>query len=300
MPRTSIGRTRLGVAVIALLACAGGTAAAVPADTPTQLQPQVLALPTAKAFVSNLDLECFRTSFYQPPVTTITTTHINPVLAGLPVETHTLGPRSQLCVPVAKNHVAPPAGVADFVRFVDLACYQISGQTVNWPLTLSHLNPLLQTLPRRDVTIVAPDQLCLPVIKNNVVPPTEVLNLVRYIDLKCYRESPQVPLNIGLNLTQLNPVLQNIPPTDVRVLENRQFCVPVRKNNQAIPADVFNIVRWIDIEKFDILAPAPVSINLGLRHINPLLANLPAEPATLTSRMQLGLPMAKNGLIPPG
>lgn len=294
MNRTSIGRTRLGVALIALLAVAGGTAAAAPAET------QALALPTPKAFVSYLDLECFQTSPYQPPLTAVTTSHLNPVLAGLPQETHTLGPRTQLCVPVAKDNRMPPAGVIEFIRWVDLSCYQITGQAVNFPLELSHLNPHLASLPRRQVTIFSPTELCVPVIKNNALPPPEVLNLVRWIDLKCYREGPSTSLHIGLNLTQLNPVLSSIPPTDVGVTFNRQLCVPVNKNNQPIPADVMNIVRWIDIEKFDILAPSPVSIGLTLRHINPALANLPAETAVLRDRQHLGLPMAKNGLIPPG
>jgi len=283
------------VAVIALLAFAGGTAAAVPADSQ-----EALALPTPKAFVSHLDLECFQTDPYQPPLTMVTTRHLNPVLAGLPSETHSLGARNQLCVPVAKNHVLPPAGVAEFVRWVDLSCYRISGLAVNFPLHLAHLNPQLATLPRRQVRIGAPTQLCVPVIKNNAVPPPEVLDLVRWIDLKCYVETPQASLHIGLTLTQLNPVLQHIPPTDVGVTYNRQFCVPVSKNNLPIPASVLNIVRWIDIEKFDIFTPTPVSITLSLRHINPAFSHLPSESAVLTSRQQLGLPMSKNGQVPPG
>lgn len=295
MLRTLLGRTRLGIVVITLLACAAGTAAAAPAV------PNPIALPTPKAFVSYLDLECFQTDPYQPPLTAVTTRHLNPVLAGLPVETHILGVRDQLCVPVAKNHLSPPPGVIDFVRWVDLSCYRISGQTVNFPLTLAHLNPLLQTLPRRNVVMVAPEQLCVPVIKNGILPPPEVLDLVRWIDLKCYREAPQSPLNIGLTLSQLNPVLQPyIPPTAVRVTYNRQFCVPVSKNNAVLPASAYNIVRWIDLEKFDIVAPSPVSITLGLRHINPELSHLPAETAVLSGRQQLALPMSKNGLIPPG
>ena len=290
----SIGR--IGLITIALSATLTGIGTATPATN------QALALPTPLAFVSNLDLECFKTDPFQPAVSApIVLSHLNPVLANLPRESVTLGPRTQLCAPVAKNGRIPPPGVLDFVRFVDLSCYQIRGATLNFPLVLSHLNPLLSTLPRQSVRLIAPDQLCLPVIKNNVVPPPEVLNLVRYIDLKCYVIQPQVPLNIGLNLAQLNPVLGNIPRADVRVVENRQLCVPVRKNEQVIPPEVLNIVRWIDLEKFDIIAPPlPTTISLRLQHINPLLANLPAEPARLTGAAQLGLPVAKNGVIPPG
>lgn len=299
MQLRSISRARIGLIIIALSAAmtGAGTSAASPASN------QALALPTPSAFVSNLDLECFKTdTFTPPPLTTpLVLSHLNPVLANLPREQVTLGPRTQLCAPVAKNGRIPPPGVVDFVRFVDLSCYQIRGANVNFPLVLSHLNPLLSTLPRRQLTMTVPDQLCLPVVKNNLIPPPEVLNLVRYIDLKCYITQPQVPLNIGLNLAQLNPILDGIPRADVRVRENRQLCVPVRKNNQEIPPEVLRIVQWVDIEKFDIVAPPLAApINLRLQHINPLLTGLPVEPATLLGPAQLGLPMAKNGVIPPG
>jgi hypothetical protein len=252
-------------------------------------------------FVSNLDLECFKTDPFTPPPTTLTLTHLNPVLANLPRETVTIGPRVQLCAPVAKNNRIPPPTSLPFVRFVDLSCYQISGPAVNFPLTVGHLNPLLTTLPRRNIVMVNPELLCLPVIKNGVVPPPDVLRLVQFIDLKCYRTSPNNSLGIGLNLTQLNPVLGNIPPANVSVLQNRRLCVPVQKNNQQIPPDVLNIVRWVDIELFDISTPPlPTPVGLTLQHINPLLTNLPAEHALLTAGIQLGLPVAKNGMIPPG
>ena len=82
---------------------------------------------TPRAFASALDLECFRINQYAPPATNIVTTHLNPVLANLPVETVTLGVREQLCVPVAKNNVIPPQAVLDFVKYVDLSCYRIQG-----------------------------------------------------------------------------------------------------------------------------------------------------------------------------
>jgi hypothetical protein len=41
-------------------------------------------------------------------------------------------------------------------------------------------------------------------------------------------------------------------------------------------------------------------VTLSLRHLNPVLGNLPAETATLTGAVQLGLPVAKNGQLPPG
>ncbi|MCG5220038.1 hypothetical protein [Streptosporangium sp. KLBMP 9127] len=260
-----------------------------------------LALPTPKAFVSNLDLECFKTNTYQPPATTLTLRHLNPVLANLPVEQVNLGPREQLCVPVAKNNVQPPTPALDFIKYVDLSCYRITGTSANTSLVLNHLNPVLQDLPRKQVAVNVPQHLCVPVAKNNVIPPTEVLSLVSHIDLKCYGITPNTSMNRQLSLRQLNPVLVGkIPTQSAQVTFSRQLCVPVQKAGDVIPADVLNIVRWIDLEKYDIVAPAITPVTLSLRHLNPVLGNLPAETVTLTGANQLAVPVAKNGQTPPG
>ncbi|MEV0756735.1 hypothetical protein [Streptosporangium sp. NPDC050280] len=260
-----------------------------------------LALPTPKDLTAFLDLECFKTDPYQPPTTTLTLRHLNPVLGNLPVETVTLGQREQLCVPVAKNNQAPPSPALDFIRFIDLACYKISGTTVNTGLVLSHLNPLFQGLPRTQISMTTPQQLCVPVIKNNAVPPAEILAFVRHIDLKCYAITPNTSLNQQLSLRQLNPVLTPIIPTHgAQILNARQLCVPVQKAGDNIPGEVLNIVRWIDLEKFDLATPALPTVSLTLRHINPVLAGLPAEKAVLSGASQIALPVAKNGNFPPG
>lgn len=291
-------RSRLGIAALVLAAAIGGTTAVAATTTAA---PAKAPWPTPARFVAHLDLECFRTTPYTPQLPgPLTLRHLNPVLAGqAPWTINQLGQRQQLCSPVAKNDKIPPTEVLAFVQYVDLSCYRIGGPNINFPLTLSHLNPLLTDLPRREVRIMAPEQLCLPVIKNDSVPPDEVLRLVRYIDLVCYRELPQVPLGIKLKLTQLNPELKDIPPATVGVRENRQLCVPVRKNTQQIPDEVLKIVQYVDLEKFDIEAPAMHAVDLRLRHINPLLQGMPAEPATLVERQQLALPMSKNGNDPP-
>ncbi|WP_062437230.1 hypothetical protein [Herbidospora daliensis] len=260
-----------------------------------------VSLPSPKELTAYLDLECFKTSYYQPPATVLQLRHINPVLANLPIETVTLGPREQLCVPVAKNNQIPPSPSLDFIRYIDLSCYRISGATVNTGLVLSHLNPLLQGFPRTQITMTSPQHLCVPVIKNNAVPPDDVLKLVRHIDLKCYGITPNAPLNTQLGLRQLNPVLAPIIPAHAaQVGYARQLCVPVQKAGDNIPSDVFSIIRWIDLEKFDLNVAATPQVGLQLRHINPVLAHLPAEQAVLTGASQLALPVAKNGAFPPG
>src|SRR5262245_43776860 len=281
MFRRSSLRARIGIAVLILVAALAGTAAA------TSAAPKSPGVPSAKEFVPYLDLECFRTSPYTPPPLRepIRLSHLNPVLADQARWTvDALGQRTQLCSPVAKNEQFPPAGVADFVQFVDLSCYRIGGPALNVTLKLNHLNPLLSHLPTKVVTVGSPQQLCLPVVKNESAPPDEVLRLVQYIDLVCYGETPQVSLDLSLKLTQLNKELTSIPPTKVGVRLNHQLCVPVRKNDQDIPDDVLKVVQYIDLEKYDIVAPAMHPLDLRLTHINPLLTDLPPEPATLTAR----------------
>ncbi|NUS05501.1 MAG: hypothetical protein HOV97_23435 [Nonomuraea sp.] len=259
-----------------------------------------LAVPTARELVSNLDVDCFKTTPYQPPAVTLALRHINPVLAGLPPVQVTLGQREQLCVPVAKNNVIPPATVLGYVRYVDLSCYRVTGPQIGRQLSLRHLNPVLEGVPGIGVTLTAPQHLCVPVAKNGVVPPPDVLRVVSHIDLLCYAHTPNPSMNKALNLTQLNPVLVNqIPPRTVQVTAARQLCVPVQKGGDQIPSDVFDLVRWIDLERFDVVSPATPSVGLTLKHLNPVLANLPAEDAKLTGASQLAVPVSKNGAVPP-
>lgn len=299
MNRSITGKRRRTKAMIrrSLCAAAGMLAMAfltVPSAT-------ALALPTPNDFVSNLDLECFKTTPYQPPTTTLTLRHLNPVLSGLPTEQVTLGPREQLCAPVVKNNAVPPPAVLDFIRSVDLSCYRITGAPVNMRLVLSHLNRVLADLPRQGVALTTPQQLCMPVAKNNVIPSPEVLALISHIDLKCYGITPNNPMNRQLGLRQLNPVLVGqIPSGTAQVTAARQLCVPVLKAGDNVPSAVLNIIRWIDLEKFDmVVTPSMTPVSLTLRHLNPVVGHLPVEQATLIARQQLAVPVAKNGSIPP-
>ncbi|MFC7587792.1 hypothetical protein ACFQYP_32020 [Nonomuraea antimicrobica] len=260
-----------------------------------------LALPTPKEFVSYLDLECFRTTAYQPPAVPLTLRHINPVLVNQPPVQVTLGQREQLCVPVAKNNVVPPSSVLGYLRFVDLSCYRVTGPQINQNLSLRHLNPVLQNVPGFSATLLAPQHLCVPVAKNGVIPTPDILQVISHIDLLCHAHQPNPAMNLGLNLTQLNPVLTNqIPPRSVQVTTARQLCVPVQKGGDEIPPDVFELVRWIDLEKFDITGQAIAPVSLTLRHLNPVLGNLPAEELRITGPAQLAVPVSKNGAVPPG
>jgi len=95
--------------------------------------------------------------------------------------------------------------------------------------------------------------------------------------------------------------LANLPVESNYVSTRQRLCVPVGKNNQPIPPDVLNIIRWLDLEKFQISAPSlPAAVPLTLRHLNPLLANWPQSQVSLLQANALLVPVAKNNQIPPG
>jgi hypothetical protein len=280
-----------------LLATLAG-AAAVPTNAAAQ------ALPSPFAMASSLDLECYKTP--GPALNlAVNLTHLNPVLVnlGLPAHQVILRELQQTCVPVRKNASGPDAAALPFVRFVDFACYRVDAQPLAAPvpLTLTHLNPVLAGFPPHDVRLTKPAQLCLPVAKNNNVPPAAILALVSFLDLECWDTDAKVHPNFTLLLTQLNPLLTNIVPHNMTLVTNpRQLCVPVRKNNQAIPAASLNIIRWLDLEKFTASPSVFIApFNLMLRHLNPLYANLPQVPVVLQEANALMVPVAKNGAIPP-
>jgi hypothetical protein len=296
-------------AMMSMLVIGSGAAvlasASVPAAAGTAPAPPAGLLPGPLDFVSGLDLECFATP--GPALNLgVTLSHLNPVLQamGLPAHNVVIRELQQTCVPVMKNGVAPPAAALAAIRHVDLACYRVEAAPLANPVSLQlrHLNPVFANLPLHYVTLIGPSQLCVPVAKNNVDPPPDVIDLVRYIDLECYRVDPITAHPVfGAVLQQLNPQLTGIPAHNMTLgTANRQLCVPVRKNNQLIPPASLDIIRWVDLEKF----PASPAVNIApkavtLSHLNPLFATLPRVTVTLATANALAVPVAKNGQTPP-
>lgn len=283
----------------------------LPQDEPQAAEPDgaeldaaALALPGPNQFVSGLDLECFDTP---GPALNINVqlSHLNPVLIGLGLPTHvaTIRELQQTCVPVQKNGVPPQPAALPFIQNVDLACYRIdTGPIHPVTLTLKHLNPVFANFPSHTVVLTQALQLCLPVAKNNVIPTPDILRLIQFIDLECYKADPiGTHPTFTVNLKQLNPQLGGIAPHNMTLVPNpRQLCVPVRKNGQVIPTDVQNVVRWIDLEKF---TASPLvfipPVNVMLRHLNPLFTTLAQVPVTLRQASALMVPVTKNGAPPP-
>jgi hypothetical protein len=184
-----------------------------------------------------------------------------------------------------------------------VACYRIDAAPLSpsLPLTLRHLNPVLAQLPAHSLALIQPVQLCLPVAKNGVIPTPDILRLVQFIDLECYAVDPGAHPTFGVRLQQLNPQLANIPVHPLTLgPQPRQMCVPVQKNNQAIPTDVLGVVRWVDLEKFTALPPVPLPpVPVVLSHLNPMFTTLPRVQVVLQQASALMVPVSKNGAVPP-
>src|SRR5262249_13750017 len=180
----------------------------------------------------------------------------------------------------------------------DLKCYEIFGEPLNLQLRLDHLNPVLVGLgvPPEVVTVLEPQQLCVPVAKNGDFPPPEVLSTVQFIDQKCYNIVGG-PLGLGLHLDHLNPVLQALgaPPEDVILQQPQQLCVPVAKNGRFPPPEVLSIIRSIDQKCYNIEGNS-LNLPLHLDHLNPVLQELgaPPEDVTVGFPQQLCVPVRKG------
>jgi hypothetical protein len=197
--------------------------------------------PAALPFVRQIDLACYRVDAAPlPNPVPLALTHLNPVLANLPQHKVTLIRPAQLCVPVAKNHVLPPAAVLALVQFVDIECYDVDPDPhPSFTVGLNQLNPQLTAIPAHPMTLVSsPRQLCVPVRKNMQMIPPAILDLVRWLDLEKFAANPSVfiaPVNV--QLSHLNPLFANLPAVPVVLQEANSLLVPVAKNGAIPPND---------------------------------------------------------------
>ena len=263
------------------------------------------ALPSVRRFVDFLDVRCYRIP-NQPPINVpLRLDHLNPVLASQPFEDVVLQEAQELCVPVQKNNLAPPADTLPFIRFVDWKCYGISGPSLDLPLHLDHLNPLFAQIfgPVDDVIVREPQQLCVPVYKNATVPPDAVRHLVESLDVKCYRVDARTPISGTLNLKHLNPLFSTLPvdPTVLPGPTAIQLCVPVAKNKRVPDPDILPYIQFSDVLCYAAKGAA-LNKNIKLTHLNPVLIEmgLPPENVLVTDSSKLCVPVAKNGNFPPG
>lgn len=264
-------------------------------------------LPTPADFVRFLDLRCYDIPG-QPPINVpLQLDHLNPVFvqSGAPAEQVVLQEPQDLCVPVRKESQVVPSTVLPFIQYADLKCYGIKGPSLDLPIHIDQLNPVISGLlgPSTDVIVREPQQLCVPVAKNDQTPPPGVLSLISYLDLKCYRVEAPAIHPAPIMLTHLNPLFVGTPSeqTEIEGPAPIQLCVPVAKNQKFPPTSVAPIIRYSDVLCYD-LKGLPLDKNLKLSHLNPVLRGmgLPAEQVDVKDTTKLCVPVAKNGLFPPG
>lgn len=271
----------------------------------------VLVLPDmasgqVRAFVENLDVRCYRI-YDQPLGLPLRLDHLNPVFIeyGAPTEKVILWEPQDLCVPVAKNDKIPPPEVLRFIEYLDWKCYRIEGPPLDLELKLDHLNPVIADMfGRVDVVKVRePQQLCVPVAKDLKIPPPDVLKLIEWLDVKCYRvDSDRAIGGEAIQLTHLNPLFVDYAPEIVHFVgpAPNQLCVPVAKNEKYPPDDILKFIQFSDVLCYDIRG-LPLDRRIRLDHLNPVLRDmgLSEEYVHVKDSHKLCVPVAKNGNFPP-
>jgi hypothetical protein len=198
-----------------------------------------------QAYLRWIDLACFRAESDEPANIPLNLSHLNPVLQEmhLPDEKVFLTYLKQVCVPVVKNNVKnkafPPPFIRRLVKHIDLACFEFKTQPVD-PFFLhpSHLDAVLEELGDGEqwIQIIEPNQLCLPVLTNDLDPPDEIVELVRWIDLKKYTVDPLTPIPfVNVVLSHLNTLFQDAGPIETVMWEAMEIAVPVSKNGLEPP-----------------------------------------------------------------
>lgn len=195
--------------------------------------------------------------------------------------------------------------VRAFVENLDVRCYKIFDRPLGLPLTLDHLNPVFREYgaPTEDVILWEPQDLCVPVAKNDRIPPPEVLRFIQFVDWKCYRiEGPS--LDLPLQLDHLNRVIVDMFGKVDRVIvrEPQQLCVPVVKDLKYPPPEVQRLVEWLDVKCYRVDSDRHIGGEaIRLTHLNPLFWDLEPEVVFFQGPApnQLCVPVAKNGKYPP-
>ncbi len=212
-----------------------------------------MALPTSpRRWVDNLDERCFQFLGTPAPLNDpVTLTFLDPVLVAMGLDPGTVVMQSpqQLCMPVKKNGVAPPADTVPYISFLDWECYGITGPSLDLTFNLTQLNPVAASLLGSGVkvTVGAPQQLCVPVFKNATAPTADEQKLVSFVDVECFAvTSSQSIAGTPITLTHLNPLFATHAPENLTFSSPgpSQICVPVAKNGD-IPLRRHHPVRRV-------------------------------------------------------
>jgi hypothetical protein len=192
---------------------------------------------------------------------------------------------------------AQPTPLA-LARQIDLECRHAQGAPPPaGDLFIRQLNPVIQNLlPNQNAELGPLEEVCVPVAKNNVIPTQPARDIIRAVDLACYKATaPKVDL--WLAASHLNPVLANLPPELVHLTELEQVCVPVAKNGVVPPEPVRSAVEHMDFACYGLEQPtSDANRNLMLTHLNPVLVDmgLPPHNAQMQRARQMCVPIGKE------
>jgi hypothetical protein len=211
-----------------------------------------------------------------------------------------VGGLGALAAPTRAHAQALPTPL-DLISGLDLECYRTPGPSIDKPLLLTQLNPVLLThnVPAQQVMIRDLAQTCVPVQKNGTPPSATALPFVRQIDFACYHiDAPPLPVPVDLTLTHLNPVLADqlqLPKHDVTLTQATQLCVPVAKNNKPPEGEVLRLAQFIDLECFETDPEPHPQFTVNLTQLNPQLTGILPHPMTLVSKPRhLCVPVQKG------
>jgi len=182
-------------------------------------------------------------------------------------------------------------------RQIDLECRNAQGAPPPAEdLFIRQLNPVLgDVLPNQNAELGPLEEVCVPVAKNNAIPTQPARDLIRAVDLACYRATaPKV--DRWVVASHLNPVLGNLPPELVHLVQLEQVCVPVAKNGVVPPEPVRSTVSYMDFACYGLENPtSDANRNLTLTHLNPVLVGmgLPPHAAQMRRARQMCVPIGK-------
>ncbi|HXU32840.1 MAG TPA: hypothetical protein VN851_19895 [Thermoanaerobaculia bacterium] len=267
-------------------------------------------MPKPKDFVANLDVRCFETGGQPPLNISLRLDQLNPAFgADAAVQQVIVREAQELCLPVYKNGIPPPSTVLPFMQYVDWSCYKIDGgRPLDLSLRLDHLNPNIGPPLSNPIQVVVkePEQLCLPVRKDAQVIPPDVLKLIQWLDVECFRvETPQATEPTPLTLHHLNPLYSwmtewvNVPaPGNLYPI---QLCVPVMKDLQGPTDELLEIIRYSDVLCYQVDSMQFDHL-VQLTQLNPVVdaMGVPPQKFIPLASTKMCLPVAKNGFFPPG
>ena len=231
---------------------------------------------------------------------------LDPVLVkmGLHPANVILQDPQKLCVPVKKNNTPPPPDTLPFISNLDWKCYGVKGPALGVKLQLTQLNKIVSGLlgPTVSVTVGEPQQLCVPVVKNNFVPPPDVKHLIQFLDVECYGVQAQQIAGKKITLSHLNPMFSTRPPETLLFPPvPTQLCVPVAKEGQTPPTDVLQFIQYSDVLCYP-MGGINLDSLLTLTQLDPVMLAKGVKPEKVSAgaAKSLCVPVAKNGDLPPG